>query len=110
MRGGKPTGVRDIIKRLMKTTSLGKRLDEAVIWERWGDLVGPHLAAHGRPVTVKDKTLVLEADSAVWMHRFSYRKWDIVSQVNELAGHCLLEDVFITLVSDEDPTPPQDGV
>lgn len=103
LRGeGHPTGVGDILGHLRETTGLGRQLEQAQIWEAWPQIVGKSMAPHGRPVTVKERTLYVEAESPVWMHRFAYCKWDIIKHINGLAKKELVSDVFITLADDDD--------
>lgn len=109
-RGKEPTDVGDIIETLKKTTSLGRNLEEAQIWERWPELAGPMLMARGRPVSVRDGVLTIEVENAVWMHKFSYYKWDLVQRINDLARHELVSEVFFVLAEDEPPSDPQHGV
>jgi len=104
-----PSSVGDILARLVKKTGLGKQMDQAQIWDRWEELAGPHLAAHGRPHAVRDNTLLVEVDSAVWMNKYAYHKWDILKRINGLFGHELVSDLFIMLTPDEAPTPPPDS-
>lgn len=74
-------------------------------------MAGPHLYEHGRPVTVKENTLYIEADSPVWMHKFAYYKWDIIKRINRLARRELISDIFIQLTPDHGPTSmaPENG-
>lgn len=102
-----PTPVGKIVDQLKRTTDLGTTLQQARIWEEWPAVVGPQLCSHGNPVSVKENTLHIEAESPVWMHKFAYRKWDIVKQVNRLAGRELISDVFISLAPDQsEPSSP----
>lgn len=96
-----PQSVGKILDSLKKTSSLGDQLEQARIWERWNDIAGGHLAAHGEPKTIRDNILYVEADSPVWMHRYAYRKWDIVKRINRMAGRELVSDVFVVLRADE---------
>jgi len=102
LRKRRVSTVGEIIETLKKTTKLGENLEQAQIWEHWPEIAGAYLSAHGRPYAVKDGQLRIAADSAVSMHRFSYRKWDIIKRVNRMAGKELIHDVFV-LLADEDP-------
>lgn len=93
-------GVGDILAKMKKTTDLGKHLEHAAIWEQWPDIVGPTTAEHTRPQGVKDLQLRIEADSAVWMHKINYRKWQILKKINRLAGKELVSDIYIVLLAD----------
>jgi predicted nucleic acid-binding Zn ribbon protein len=94
-----PTGIGDILSSLKRETALGEQLEIARIWDEWPALAGK-LAYHGKPVTVKDGTLYIEADSTVWMHKFAYRKWGLMMRINKLAQRELVSDIFIKLAPD----------
>jgi len=109
MRRQSPESVGKILDNLKRTTKLGKQLEQAQIWERWPEIAGERCCTHGQPQRIKDGTLHIAADSAVWMHRFAYIKWDIIKRVNRMAGQELISDIFLELASDESPQPPQDS-
>lgn len=101
MRKNEPTSIGDILAKMVKKSPLGKKLRQAEIWDRWPELAGAELCDHGRPFAIRDKTLIVEADSTVWMNRYSYHKWDILKRVNLLARQELISDIFVTLTPDE---------
>jgi predicted nucleic acid-binding Zn ribbon protein len=94
---GEPTGLGDILSTMRATTSLGLHLEHAQIWERWAEVAGPTVSQHVRPVTVRDGELVVEADSAVWMHKVNYKRWQIVRHINKMAKKELVHGVFVIL-------------
>jgi len=100
MKHNKPEGVGDILSGLIKTTNLGKHLEHAEIWKHWPEIVGEATAQHTRPQGIKDLQLRIEADSAVWMHKINYRKWQVLKKINRLAGKELVSDIYIVLVPD----------
>ena len=107
MKKSSPSSVGEILAGLMKKTGLGKQMDQARIWDQWEDLAGPHLAPHGRPHAVRDNTLLVEVDGAVWMNKYAYHKWDILKRINALFKRELISDIFIMLTPDDAPTLPQ---
>jgi len=100
LKRSKPEGVGDILAKLKKTTDLGKHLEHAEIWEHWPEIVGETVAKHTRPQGIKELQLRIEADSAVWMHKLNYRKWQIMKKINRIAGKELVSDMYIVLVPD----------
>jgi predicted nucleic acid-binding Zn ribbon protein len=95
-----PKGIDEIIKSMRQSPEMGKHFRVARIWEAWPDLVGAHLMPHGRPLGLRDGTLVIEVVNSVWMHKFSYRKWRIMKKVNALVGEKMVSDLYFVL-SDE---------
>lgn len=98
----KPSAVGDILDGLLQTTPLGQNLEQAQIWAQWETLAGPLLAAHGRPHSIKDRTLKVEVDSTVWMHRYSYKKFAILRAINRMAQKELVSDLFFLLGEPEE--------
>jgi predicted nucleic acid-binding Zn ribbon protein len=99
-----PVELSKVIDQLKATTDLGRQLAEARIWEEWPSLAPGVLAHHGYPVSVKDKVLNVEVDSHTWMHRYAFKKWDIVKRINRMARQELISDIFIRLAPDpEEP-------
>lgn len=108
MKKSKPTAIGKILDEMKRSTELGDQLEKARIWERWNDLAGPHLAAHGQPRGIRENVLYVEAESPVWMHRFALRKWDVIKRINAMAGRELVSDLFVILRDDEAPQPPSE--
>ena len=92
-----PVNVAAILEGLERDGKLGKAFTEARIWERWPEVVGMKLMPYGRPLGVRNDTLLVEVVSNVWMHRYAYRKAGIVRNVNHMAGVKLIDDVFFVL-------------
>lgn len=109
MRSNKPERVGEILARLKQTTALGRQLDQAKVWEHWGEVAGTELFQHTRPHRIKQDTLYIEADSAVWMHKAAYHKWEIIERINRLVGYGLIGEVFVTLSPEADPPLSQYG-
>ncbi|OQB43317.1 MAG: hypothetical protein BWY09_00215 [Candidatus Hydrogenedentes bacterium ADurb.Bin179] len=109
MKKNKPEHIADILAQMAQTTPLGLNLEQAKIWEHWEELAGKNIAAHCKAHNVKDGILRVTAESAVWMHKLSYIKWDLLRRINRMAGQELVSDIFIMLATEdkEDETPPQ---
>ncbi|MDX9973429.1 MAG: DUF721 domain-containing protein [FCB group bacterium] len=106
MKKSKLTAIGKILDEMKRSTELGEQLEKARIWERWNELAGPHLSAHGLPRGIRDNVLYVEAESPVWMHRFALRKWDVIKRINAMADRELVSDLFVVLRDDEAPQPP----
>ena len=90
----------DILKNLIATTPLGRVFEQAQIWDNWPEIAGAVLAAHGRPKDLREQRLRVIVDSAVWMHKYSYCKWEIIRRINRMAGKELVSDLFFLLADD----------
>lgn len=104
-----PVRLGEILEALKANSSLGKHLDHAQIWERWAELAGPELAHRSHPMKLRRGVLTVAAVSPVWMHRFSYEKNRIIDRINKILTTEPIEDIFLTLPSDEGIPPPDSG-
>lgn len=56
------------------------------IFGRWEELVGPAVAAHVRPVSLRGTTLVVAADAPAWATQMAFLGPDLAKRVNEDLG------------------------
>ena len=105
-----PKPLDDILDALKRSGPLSKSFEEARLWERWPEVAGPVLMPHGRPLGIRNGTLTIEIDSAVWMHKFSYHKGDILKGAHAVLGHSDVSDLFFVLAEEEKRGDPQDDV
>ncbi len=102
-------GIAEILEGLKQTSALGRNLEEAQIWEKWPDLAGMECMTHARPLGVRDGMLIVEVDSAVWMHKFAYSKRELVRRINRMIGRNFVTEIYLTLTEEEKLKNPQDG-
>ena len=95
----------EILESLKGDAQFRKQFELAEVWERWSEIAGRRLAAHGQPRGVREATLYVEVDSAVWMHRFGLQKPEILRRINAIAGHELATDLFLMLRDEDEETP-----
>lgn len=101
-------GIADILDSLKASTALGRNLEEAQIWQRWPELAGMDFMPHGRPLGIREGMLIIEVDSAVWMHKFAYVKRDLMRRINAAIGRDLVTEIYLTLTEEEKLRDPQD--
>jgi predicted nucleic acid-binding Zn ribbon protein len=65
------------------------------VLERWGEVVGPDIAAHARPVAVRDGTLVVEADDPTWASQLKWLGADLLRRLAEAAGEPVADHVEV---------------
>lgn len=97
-----PTGVGDILKQMKVTTGLGEQLEQAQIWDHWEKIAGKEFAKYGLPKGIRDRTLIIEVNSSVWMHKYAYKRLSIIKNINRLARRELISEVFIQLAPEDE--------
>jgi hypothetical protein len=94
---GNPVPIDEVLRYLIKDGGLGEQLEQARIWENWPQLAGDPLWMYGRPVTLRDGTLIVEAASPVWMHKYSFFRRRLIGRINKMAKKRLVTDIFVRL-------------
>lgn len=97
MKKDDPKAIAEIIASLRESADIGKQFHLAKIWKEWPTLVGMKLMPRGRPLGVRDKTLIVEIESSVWIHQFSYHEHAILRRINELLQEDTLDEMFFVL-------------
>ena len=107
MTSNDPQNIAQILEALRATTKLGAHLDHAHIWEHWDDIAGPEFAPRSHPIKVRKGVLTVAVLSPVWMHKLSYDKQAMIERINRLLSKEPIEDIYLTLPTNED-LPPAD--
>ena len=82
---------------MLKARGLGSRLDEYRVFGQWEKSVGPAIARHAQPQTVRGKKLTLIVDSPAWMQQLSLLKPQIIEKVNRNLGKETIKDITLRL-------------
>lgn len=65
------------------------------IWASWRDIVGPDVAAHAEPTSLRDGILRVRVDSPAWATEISYLAGEIRSRANAVTGKPLVSEVRV---------------
>ena len=61
--------VKQILDRMLGAGALGRKKQSAEVWGIWEDAVGTKIAAHARPLRLRNGVLTVAVDSAAWHHQ-----------------------------------------
>jgi predicted nucleic acid-binding Zn ribbon protein len=94
--------VRDDVSRLKDllpaaTGRLGIPSPEATgrLWSAWKDIVGPAVAAHAEPTSLREGVLRVRADSPAWATEIGYLADEIRNRANTVTGRALVSEVRV---------------
>jgi predicted nucleic acid-binding Zn ribbon protein len=59
----------------------------AIVFSRWEDVVGAGIAAHSRPISLRQSTLVVSVDHPAWATQLRYLGSSILGRITEAVGH-----------------------
>jgi predicted nucleic acid-binding Zn ribbon protein len=74
---------------------IGGAIEAGRIWSRWGDIVGPGIAEHAEPTSLRQGTLRIRTDSPVWATEIGYIGSEIARRANEIAGSEVVLEVRV---------------
>lgn len=77
----------DVLARFLARSGFEDRLQQTRILTRWGELVGPEIAAVTRAVSISDDgTLFVAVRSHAWMSELTMMERTLLETVNQEAG------------------------
>ncbi|MDQ4124277.1 MAG: DUF721 domain-containing protein [Actinomycetota bacterium] len=65
------------------------------VWSAWKDIVGPAVAAHAEPTSLREGVLRVRADSPAWATEIGYLVEEIRSRANAVTGRPLVLEVRV---------------
>lgn len=87
------------LKSLLGSAATRFGLDDALatgtLWKRWADVVGPDVAAHAQPTSLRGGVLRIRADSPVWAHEIGYLAEEIKHKANSALGRSVISEVRV---------------
>lgn len=85
--------LRKILGDFSKTLGIESGSILNAVRRKWADIVGPAVAAHTFPDTIRGKVLTIIVDTPQWMHHLSFYKEDISGKLK----FCNIEGVNFKL-------------
>ena len=95
MRGNNTNNVGDIIRKLMKNPKLADRLDELDALEVWKELIGKQLQNYITEARMIKGSLVIKVKSAPLRNELSYKKTDLIKQINTKLGKEVVKEIVL---------------
>jgi hypothetical protein len=95
MRGNNTNNVGDIIRKLMKNPKLADRLDELDALEVWKELIGKQLQKYIAEARMIKGSLLIKVKSAPLRNELSYKKTDIIKQINTKLGREVVKEIVL---------------
>ena len=95
MRGNNTNNVGNIIRKLMKNPKLADRLDELDALEVWKELIGKQLQNYIAEARMIKGSLLIKVKSAPLRNELSYKKTDIIKQINTKLGREIVKEIVL---------------
>jgi len=84
---------------LLDTSTRGAGIEDAAgtgtVWNKWSAIVGPDIALHAEPSSLRGGVLRVRADSPAWATELGYLGEEIRRRANEVVGTDLVAEVRV---------------
>jgi hypothetical protein len=95
MNGDIPPRIGELLDETGKRVGVGAAVETGTLWARWQEIVGPDVAAHARPSSLRDGVLRVRADSPTWATEVGYLGEEIRRRANDVVGRAIVDEVRI---------------
>lgn len=89
------SNISTIIKKLMSNPKLSKRLENLDILEVWSRIIGEQLQKYIIEARVVDNNLIVKVNSSTLRNEFSYKKTDLIEEINNKLGKNIIKDIIL---------------
>jgi hypothetical protein len=82
-----------LIRKILRNPKLSERLVKLDILEIWNDIIGPNLQKYVTDSKVYKQKLYVKLKSSSLRNEFSYKKTEIINQINSRLGKKVIVDI-----------------
>jgi len=86
-----PEPVGDALQQVLQRIDPERRLE---LFRVWASEVGPGVAAHAEPATLRDGVLSVRVRGAAWMQELQFAKEEIRTRINQRLGAEVVRDIY----------------
>lgn len=86
---------KELLSEIGPRFGLQRAASVGALWARWELIVGPDVAAHAEPTSLKDGILRVRTDSPTWATEIGYLVEEIKARANEALGTGLVAEVKV---------------
>jgi hypothetical protein len=106
-----PPRIGDLLDDAGRRVGVTAPVEKGKLWARWREIVGPDVAAHARPSSLRDGVLRVRADSPAWATEIGYLGDEIRRRANDVAAREIVTEVRVWTGPSRgdatDPAPPR---
>jgi predicted nucleic acid-binding Zn ribbon protein len=84
-----------LVSRVSRDRGWSSRLTDATVLGRWPQLVGPDIADHCTPVSLRDGELVLQAESTAWATQLRQLQRQLVRRLADAVGNDVVKRIRV---------------
>ncbi|MCE3259294.1 MAG: hypothetical protein K0S12_935 [Bacteroidetes bacterium] len=85
----------DAISQLFKQENLDVKISQFTVKNNWKDIAGEPIAVNTTDIFFNNKTIFITLKSAALKHEVSFRKEELLNNINKFCGYRLVEQIVI---------------
>ena len=85
----------DAINQLFRQEKLDVKISQFTVKNSWKEIVGEVIARNTSDIYFNDKTIFVTLNSAALKHELSFRKEDLLTNINKFCGYRLVDTIVI---------------
>jgi predicted nucleic acid-binding Zn ribbon protein len=85
----------DVIGEFLKAEKLDVKISRFTVKNSWKEIAGEVIARNTSSIFFTDKTIFITIDSSALKHELSFRKTELLNNINKFCGYRLIEEVVI---------------
>jgi predicted nucleic acid-binding Zn ribbon protein len=89
--------LRELVPGVMKSLGLEQRLHQSQVCHQWASLVGPDIARHAQPVSLRNKILTISVDHPTWHHALRPMKAEFLAKISQRVGTAAVRDIVFRI-------------
>jgi predicted nucleic acid-binding Zn ribbon protein len=90
-----PARLGDLLEPAARRAGIEDGARTGMVWSKWRSIVGPDIALHAEPSSLRGRILRIRADSPAWATELGYLGDEIRRRTNELVGVPLVDEVRV---------------
>jgi predicted nucleic acid-binding Zn ribbon protein len=77
------------------------------VFAGWEQVVGPDVAAHAQPRSLRDGVLVIAVDQPAWASQLRFLGGDLLARIRDATGCSDVTEILVKVVGERDPSTRQ---
>lgn len=102
-----PIKIKDLLGTLGEKLGVRSAAKTGAIWQHWEEIVGPAIAGHAEPTSLREGVLRVRTDSPTWATEITYLAREIIRKANEVVGEPLVQELKVWTSQGEIKRPRQ---
>jgi predicted nucleic acid-binding Zn ribbon protein len=92
--------VSESLDRVTRGIGAPKTTVLTAVFARWEDVVGPEVAAHAEPRSLRNGVLVIAVDQPAWATQLRFLGADLLARVREATGCSDVAEIHVKVVGE----------